>query len=92
MRITERVAEKWEKLAIKLGFNDDRINIINRNVHYRDPEGACFDMFDRWLNGDHDLKSPEWLNLIMSLQETSVPKFKQLARELMNAFSHSGHY
>ena len=88
LRIVERVAANWEKLAVSLGFNSDRINIIRRQVHF-DPEEACFNMFDRWLNGEHDLKHPEWLNLIKSLEETSVAEFKELARELTNAIGHS---
>lgn len=82
LRIVERVAANWEKLAVSLGFNSNRIGIIGRQVHY-DPEEACFKMFDKWLNGAHDIKPPKWYYLIKCLEETSVTEFKDLAHDLM---------
>ena len=86
LRIVTRVAANWERLAIGLGFDRDRISIIGRQVHF-DPVEACFKMFDRWMTGEHGLKPPKWYYLIKCLEETS--EFKDLAREVMFAINDS---
>ena len=84
MRIVEQVAANWEKLAVSLGFDSSRISIIGRQVHY-EPVEACFKMFEKWLNGEHDLKPPKWYYLIKCLEDASMTdhRFKDLARDLM---------
>lgn len=79
MRLMESVAANWEKLAIRFGFEETRICNIRRGAFFQ-LEGACFNMFIRWLNGEHDLKPPTWYNLIQCLEETS--EFKSLARDV----------
>lgn len=89
-RIVEQVAANWEKMAVSLGFDSNRISIIAMQVHY-DPEEACFKMFDRWLRGEHDLKPPKWYYLIKCLEETADSvtdsefklNFRSLAHDLM---------
>jgi hypothetical protein len=82
IRIIESVASEWEKLAIRFGFEETRICIIRRGA-FREVEDACFNMFIKWLDGEHDLKPPTWYNLIQCLNETS--KFKDLARDVKYA-------
>jgi hypothetical protein len=81
IRIIESVASEWEKLATRFGF-ETRIDNIRREAFFR-PDDACFNMFMRWLDGEHDLKPPTWYNLIQCLNETR--KFKNLARDVKDA-------
>ena len=90
LRIVEQVAANWEKMAVSLGFDSNRISIIAQDVCY-DSKEACFKMFDKWLRGEHDLKPPKWYYLIKCLEERadSVPdselklNFRSLAHGLM---------
>ena len=82
VRIVENVVAKWEKLAIRFGFEGTRISSIKRGAFFQ-PEDACFKMFIRWLNGEHDLKPPTWYNLIRCLEETN--EFLSLARDIKEA-------
>ena len=62
-RIMETVAPKWKRVAAFLGFNAERIESIEKGEHYK-LEDATFEMFSRWLKGEHDLKPPTWDVLI----------------------------
>ena len=79
MRLIEIIAAKWEKLAIRFGFDESRISNIKRGAFFQ-PEDACLKMFMRWLNGEHDLKPPTWYNLIQCLEETN--EFSRSARDV----------
>lgn len=82
MRLIECVAAKWEKLAIRFGFEGAGISNIKREAFFK-PEDACLIMFTRWLDGAHDLKPPTWYNLIQCLEETN--KFQSLLRDAKEA-------
>ena len=82
VRLLESVAVKWEKLAIRFGFEETRISNIKRGAFFQ-PEDACLKMFTKWLNGEHDLKPPTWYNLIQCLKETNG--FQSLARDVKEA-------
>ena len=66
LRIMESVARNWEHFAISLGFDAARIGIIKRSHH--EPEDATMEMFSRWLQGGHDLKSVTWNSVIEGLK------------------------
>jgi hypothetical protein len=84
IRIIESVTSKWEKLATRFGFERTRIWNIRREAFFH-VKDACFNMFIKWLNGEHDLKPPTWYNLIQCLEETN--EFQNLAREVKEALS-----
>ena len=50
----ETVASKWKKVATAIGFNEARIEAVDKGEHYK-PEDATFEMFSRWLMGEHNL-------------------------------------
>ena len=79
IRVVETVAADWEVLARTLGFDESRIRIINREC-WRQLEEACFAMFSKWLDGEHDLEPPTWYSLIQCLERTH--KFEGLAYKL----------
>ena len=76
----ETVAPKWKKVAAAIGFNEARINAIDRGEHFK-PEDATFEMFSRWLKGEHSLKQVTWDTLIQSLKEANL---KEVAAMLCN--------
>ena len=77
IRIMEAVAPKWKQVAIALGFNEARIEIIEMGSCYQ-PEDACLKMFSLWLAGGHNLKSPSWEVLIHSLRAANLTELANL--------------
>ena len=78
LRIMETVAPKWKKVAAAIGFNEARIEAVDKGVHYK-PEDATFEMFSRWLKGEHNLKPVTWDALIQCLKEAN---FQDVAETL----------
>ena len=76
----ETVAPKWKKVAAAIGFNEARISAIDKGEHFK-PEGATFEMFSRWLKGEHSLKPVTWDTLIKSLKQANL---KEIAVMLCN--------
>ena len=71
VRVIERVVPKWMNLAIALGFDQSRIETIEKD--YRGSmEEACLKMFMKWLDGEHDLVQPcTWDTLIKYLRHAA---------------------
>ena len=78
LKIIETVAPSWKKMALALGFNPPRIEIIEQESFYQ-IENACNRMFFEWLAGAHDLKPSTWDTLIKCLEFLN---FSDLARKL----------
>ncbi len=76
----DEVSHKWDSLALSLHFEEHVIRTIARN-YSSDCEGACRDMFGRWLDGDH-CQPATWETLIRALCETDV-SFKPLVNRLV---------
>ena len=81
LRIMEIVAPKWKKVATAIGFNKERIEAIEEDEHYKQ-EKATFEMFGRWLKGEHNLKPATWDTLVQCLKEANL---LDIAKTLMNA-------
>jgi hypothetical protein len=67
----ETVVPKWKKVAAAFGFNKERIEAIEEDEHYKQ-EKATFEMFGRWLKGEHDLKPMTWDTLIQCLKDVNL--------------------
>ena len=67
----ESVAPQWELIAVVLGFSVARIKSIDKSKHYQ-TDDATFEMFSRWLEGEHDLKPPTWDVVIQCLKEANL--------------------
>ena len=78
--VVAEVAADWEKVALKLGVEVCVSKIILKN-HPSDCEGACRDMLDRWLRGDHHTGEEErtWSTLLTAL---GIAGFGELERRL----------
>ena len=75
--IMEKVAPKWDEVAIALGFDGARIQTMKMGAHYQ-PRSACRNMFTDWLAGGHDLKPPTWDALIQSLRAARLTEIADL--------------
>ena len=77
LRIMETVAPKWKKVAAAIGFNEARIEAVDKGEHYR-PEDATFEMFSRWLKGEHNLKPVTWDALLQCLKEANLQNMAEM--------------
>ena len=71
LRIMETVAPKWKKVAAAIGFNKERIEAIEEDENHKQ-EKATFEMFGRWLKGEHSLKPVTWDTLVHCLKEANL--------------------
>ena len=71
LRIMESVASHWKQMAVALGFSVAKIKSIEKGEHYQ-PDDASFEIFSRWLEGEHDLKPPTWEVLSQCLKQASL--------------------
>ena len=74
----EIVAPKWKQVAgAAIGFNKERIDAIEEDEHYKQ-EKATFEMFGRWLKGEHNLKSVTWDTLVQCLKQAKLPDIAKM--------------
>ena len=86
LRIMEKVAPKWKKVAIALGFDGARIETIEMGA-LRQPEDASLKMFTDWFAGGHDLKPPTWNVLIQSLRAATLTEIADLLNNTIEIVS-----
>ena len=82
VRVRDSVAPYWKELAIALGFDGPRIEVIDQKSH-RNPEEACREVFIRWLDGDYDLKPVTWDSLIRCLIHAGLVDVADLLKEIV---------
>ena len=81
VKVIERVATKWEKVATRLHFDYHVIDCIKKdNQYYDQTVSCCREMFGKWLGGK-GRKPVNWETLITALKEAD---FSELASELQN--------
>ena len=81
VRVIERVAGNWEKLAYALEFSSDVVKTIRRDCHY-ECEQACQEVLHRWISGA--ARQPvSWWTLVESLRREN--DFGKLADDLEEA-------
>ena len=76
------VAANWQRLALRLGVEGCVIEIIFKN-NPNDCEGACQDMFSRWLKGDRHTGEEErtWSNLLATLGRAGYLVLESILRK-----------
>ena len=83
LRIMEKVAPKWKKMAVSLGFDEANIKAIEMGCHYQ-PEDASREMFSQWLEGVNcDLKPATWSTLVQSLMDVNLRNIARFLRNLV---------
>ena len=81
IRIIDRVAAEWKRIALRLHFKHHCIQVIEMNHHYQ-AVPACCTMFTQWLEGN-GRKPTTWRTLIIALKEENLCT---LAEELEKIF------
>ena len=77
VRVIERVASKWKRVATRLYFEHHDIERIAEDSHHQTCQ-ACRNMFGEWLTGK--FRQPtDWKTLIKVLGEAD---FSEIAGEL----------
>ena len=67
VKVIEKVAAHWERLALALHFEGHVLEIVRRD-HMSDSMAQCRAILYRWLNGE--ARSPvSWGTLVKSLKE-----------------------
>ena len=80
--IVTSVAAHWKRLALKLGLEFCVIEIISKN-HSNDCEGACQDMFNRWLGEDRCTGEVErtWSTILTTLGSAGYAELESSLRK-----------
>ena len=82
----KEVAPEWDEVAVALGFDGARIEMIKKGAHYQSKE-ACHEMFTEWLDGGHDLQPPTWNILIQSLTAANLTEIAYLLNRTIEIVS-----
>ena len=66
--VVTAVAANWQRVALRLGV-EIGVSKVVLEAHPNDCEGACRDMLDRWLRGEHHTGGEErtWSTLLTAL-------------------------
>ena len=67
LKLIDKVASEWERVATRLYFELHDISRIERD-HHNDCRSACSAMFGEWLEG----KVPTWETLIKAFGEADI--------------------
>ena len=86
LRIMEKVAPKWDEVAVALGFDGARIKATRMGTHYQ-PIKACLEIFTEWLDGGHDLRPPTWDALIQCLRAANLIEIADLIHNTIEIVS-----
>lgn len=83
IKVLDTGASKWEHLAIRLYFDESKIEQIRTDSH--GTVSACRTVFSEWLQGKQGLRAPRtWDTVIAVLQEADLG---QLADDLKEIFA-----
>ena len=80
------VAAKWQMVALRLGV-EIGVSKVVLEAHPNDCEGACRDMLDRWLRGEHHTGGEErtWSTLLTAIGRAGFVELeRRLRREHFN--------
>jgi hypothetical protein len=72
LRVFEKGAGKWDKIATRLYFDGNRIAQIGMECPYNAFK-ACQSTFSEWLDGKEGLRTPTaWTTVITALKEAGL--------------------
>ena len=85
--VVTEVAVNLQRVALRLGVEGCVSEVVLKN-HPNDCEGACWDMFNRWLRGERHTGEEErtWSTLLTALGRAG---FKELERRLRREHFHT---
>ena len=82
LKLIDRVAYKWEDIAIRLHFEGHSISEINRDSHFQ-ARPACQKMFIKWTQGV-GRKPTTWKTLITALKEAGLGEVADELHKVIN--------
>ena len=77
VKVVQKLAADWEKLALALDFDHEIIREVERSQHFQ-VEGACRTILQRWLDGQGS-QPATWDTLVKCLENID---HRTLARDL----------
>ena len=85
--VVTEVAAKLQRVALRLGVEGCVTEVVMKN-HPNDCEGACQDMFGRWLRGERHTGEEQrtWSTLLTALGRAG---FKELEKRLRREHFHN---
>ena len=85
VRVIDTVADDdWGRIAVALGFDESTRTDIAL-LAPDEPDSACEEMFERWLNGGEGLKPATWSVLMRCLEDSG---YEDLARKVNKFMLH----
>ena len=69
LQLIKRITGKWERVATRLYFPVDAIEVISRDSHHQ-CDSACRTMFSRWLDGEGEPRT--WGTLVAVVYEADL--------------------
>ena len=86
IRIIDRIAYKWRRVAIRLHFEAHQIEGIEQDCHYQTSD-ASRKMIMKWLDGGGSLRKPiTWATLIEALEEADL---SEVAKDIVSILQES---
>ena len=73
VKVIDRSAADWEKVATRLYFNVSIIKSIRKNPNPQTAEERCAAVFEKWLEGADGLRKPlTWATVVTILKEADL--------------------
>ena len=79
--VVTEVATNWQRVALRLGVEGCESEVVWKD-HPNDCEGACQDMFGRWLRGERHTGEEEktWSTLLTALGRAGFEELERILR------------
>ena len=90
VRVINRAAATWERVAIRLYFKGHEIKSIERNKHFQ-TGNACRAIFIEWLEGK-GRQPTTWETLIEALEEADLSELASDLKDTLEAVVHTKTY
>ena len=88
MKVIDKAATRWEKIAIRLNLDRHQIAEIKRDHHFS--TDACREVFCMWLDGRGGLRRPiTWITLIRVLEEAGINEIARKLRAVIGKVNNS---
>ena len=73
MKVINKSAAHWEKIATRLYFDGGMIGAIRKNANFQSAEERCAAVFEKWLEGSEELREPlTWAIVVKVLKEAEL--------------------
>ena len=67
--VKDKITDKWEEIAIQLGFTPAQIQAIKKGHEGRSVKTCCTDMLFDWIDNTQSSNPPKDLKLVEAIRE-----------------------